>query len=92
LKPARREPPPAFCRSADAMLPGRPVRARYGKGERAEPVSILFARGKARFVGAFPRHRGRADRRDGPPAKNGRAARPTAPTRWSGRSPSRCRG
>ena len=44
----------ATLRSADCALPVRPVRARFGKAKRAEPVAALFARGKARFAGAFP--------------------------------------
>ena len=40
--------------SIDSALPVRPVRARYGKGRRAEPVSALFAQGKAMFAGVFP--------------------------------------
>ena len=40
--------------NADCALPVRGVWARYGKGRRAEPVSVLFARGKAKFAGAFP--------------------------------------
>jgi phage terminase large subunit-like protein len=44
----------SVLRGADVMLPVRPVRARYGKGKRAEPVAILFETGKARFAGAFP--------------------------------------
>jgi phage terminase large subunit-like protein len=41
-------------RSADSALPVRPVKARFGKAKRAEPVFALFARGKAKFAGAFP--------------------------------------
>jgi phage terminase large subunit-like protein len=44
----------SVLRSVDSALPVRPVRARFGKGRRAEPVSALFARGKARFAGVFP--------------------------------------
>ncbi|HEV2746684.1 MAG TPA: terminase family protein [Allosphingosinicella sp.] len=44
----------SVLRTVDSALPVRPVRARYGKGQRAEPVSSLFARGKAKFAGAFP--------------------------------------
>jgi len=44
----------SVLRSVDSALPVRPVRARFGKGRRAEPVSALFARGKARFAGIFP--------------------------------------
>ena len=44
----------SVLRSADVGLPVRPVRARFGKGRRAEPVAILFTRGKAKFAGAFP--------------------------------------
>ena len=44
----------SVLRSADVALPVKPVHARFGKGKRAEPVAVLFARGKARFAGAFP--------------------------------------
>ena len=44
----------SVLRSADCALPVAPVRARYGKGQRAEPVAMKFARGQARFAGAFP--------------------------------------
>jgi phage terminase large subunit-like protein len=44
----------SVLRSVDSALPVRAVKARYGKGKRAEPVSALFARGKAKFAGAFP--------------------------------------
>jgi phage terminase large subunit-like protein len=44
----------SVLRSIDSALPVRPVRARYGKGRRAEPVSALFAQGKAMFAGVFP--------------------------------------
>jgi phage terminase large subunit-like protein len=44
----------SVLRTIDAALPVRPVRARYGKAQRAEPVAILFERGKAKFAGAFP--------------------------------------
>ena len=39
---------------ADSALPVRPVHASYGKGDRAEPVAMLFETGKARFAGTFP--------------------------------------
>jgi phage terminase large subunit-like protein len=44
----------SVLRSVDSALPVRPVKARFGKGRRAEPVSALFARGKAKFAGVFP--------------------------------------
>ena len=44
----------SVLRSVDCALPARPVRARFGKGRRAEPVSALFEAGKAKFAGAFP--------------------------------------
>jgi phage terminase large subunit-like protein len=44
----------SVLRGADCVLPVRGVRARYGKGRRAEPVAHLFERRKARFVGGFP--------------------------------------
>lgn len=44
----------SVLKTADPALPVRPVHARYGKGDRAEPVAMLFETGKARFAGAFP--------------------------------------
>jgi phage terminase large subunit-like protein len=44
----------SVLRGVDSALPVRPAKARYGKSKRAEPVSALFARGKAKFAGAFP--------------------------------------
>ena len=44
----------SLLRTVDCALPVRPVRARFGKGRRAEPVSALFEAGKAKFAGAFP--------------------------------------
>ena len=44
----------SVLRSADCALPVAPVRARYGKAQRAEPVAMKFAKGQARFAGAFP--------------------------------------
>jgi phage terminase large subunit-like protein len=44
----------AVLRTADPRLPVRPVHARYGKGDRAEPVAMLFETGKALFAGVFP--------------------------------------
>jgi phage terminase large subunit-like protein len=44
----------SVLRSVDAALPVRPVRARFGKASRAEPVAIRFEAGKAKFAGAFP--------------------------------------
>jgi len=41
-------------RSVDAALPVKAVRARFGKGRRAEPVQAQFATGRAKFAGAFP--------------------------------------
>ena len=38
----------------DPALPVRPVFARYGKGDRAEPVAMLFETGRAKLAGAFP--------------------------------------
>ncbi|MEA3011483.1 MAG: hypothetical protein QOD42_28 [Sphingomonadales bacterium] len=43
----------SVLRGIDSALPVRPVRARYGKGRRAEPVSARFAQGKAMFAGVF---------------------------------------
>jgi len=44
----------SVLKTADPALPVRPVFARYGKGDRAEPVAMLFETGHARFAGAFP--------------------------------------
>ncbi len=44
----------SVLKTADPALPVRPVHARYGKGDRAEPVAMLFETGKARFAGTFP--------------------------------------
>ena len=44
----------SVLRTADPALPARPVHASYGKGDRAEPVAMLFETGKARFAGTFP--------------------------------------
>lgn len=44
----------SVLKTADQALPVRPVHARFGKGDRAEPVAMLFETGQARFAGAFP--------------------------------------
>ena len=44
----------SVLKARDAALPVRPVWARYGKGERAEPVAMLFETGEAKFAGSFP--------------------------------------
>jgi phage terminase large subunit-like protein len=44
----------AVLRAADAGLPVRPVFARFGKGDRAEPVAMLFETGRVRLAGSFP--------------------------------------
>jgi phage terminase large subunit-like protein len=44
----------SVLRSVDAMLPVRGVKARFGKGLRADPVRARFEAGKAKFAGAFP--------------------------------------
>jgi len=41
-------------RAGEAGLPVRLVHASRGKAARAEPVSVLYERGQARHVGAFP--------------------------------------
>jgi len=46
--------PLSVLKAADPALPARPVRARFGKGDRAEPVAMLFEKGEARFARAFP--------------------------------------
>ncbi len=44
----------SVLRSVDAALPVKAVKARFGKGRRAEPVAVLFETGRARFARAFP--------------------------------------
>ncbi len=44
----------SVLRSVDLALPVRAVKARFGKGRRAEPVAIQFETGRAKFVRAFP--------------------------------------
>ncbi|MEA3032073.1 MAG: hypothetical protein QOH86_89 [Sphingomonadales bacterium] len=44
----------SVLKTADPALPVRPVHAKYGKGDRAEPVAMLFETGKAYFAGSFP--------------------------------------
>jgi phage terminase large subunit-like protein len=44
----------SVLRAADPALPVRPAFARFGKGDRAEPVAMLFEQGRARFAGRFP--------------------------------------
>jgi phage terminase large subunit-like protein len=44
----------SVLRAADQALPVRTVFARFGKGDRAEPVAMLFETGRARLAGAFP--------------------------------------
>jgi phage terminase large subunit-like protein len=44
----------SVLKTADPALPVRPVHAKYGKGDRAEPVAMQFELGKAYFAGAFP--------------------------------------
>jgi phage terminase large subunit-like protein len=44
----------AVLRSADRELPARDVFARYGKGDRAEPVAMLFEGGRVKLAGSFP--------------------------------------
>ena len=75
----------SVLKTADPALPVRPVHARFGKGDRAEPVAMLFETGKARFAGAFPELEDElcAMIRGGGYA--GAGARPTGRTRWSGR-------
>ncbi|HYW14585.1 MAG TPA: hypothetical protein VE891_00335 [Allosphingosinicella sp.] len=78
----------SVLKTADPALPVRPVHARYGKGDRAEPVAMLFETGKARFAGGSrapsPSWRtsfARWSRAGAMPD----AARPTGPMRWCGR-------
>lgn len=42
-------------RSIDAAVPVSPVRATRGKAVRAEPVAALYAQGRVKHAGAFPR-------------------------------------
>jgi phage terminase large subunit-like protein len=44
----------AVLREVDPGVPVTPVRATRGKYLRAEPVSVLYAQGRVRHVGAFP--------------------------------------
>ena len=44
----------SVLRGVDSGLPVRPVKARFGKAKRAEPVAARFEAGKAKFAGAFP--------------------------------------
>ena len=44
----------SVLKAADPALPVRGVHARYGKGDRAEPVAMLFETGKAKLAGSFP--------------------------------------
>ncbi|HYD39084.1 MAG TPA: terminase family protein [Allosphingosinicella sp.] len=44
----------SVLKTADPALPVRPVHARFGKGDRAEPVAMLFETGRARFADSFP--------------------------------------
>jgi phage terminase large subunit-like protein len=44
----------SVLKARDPALPVRPVFARYGKGDRAEPVALLFETGQARVAGSFP--------------------------------------
>ena len=44
----------SVLRGVDCALPVKPVKARFGKAKRAEPVAARFEAGKAKFAGAFP--------------------------------------
>lgn len=44
----------SVLKAADPALPVRGAFARYGKGDRAEPVAMLFETGRAKFAGVFP--------------------------------------
>jgi phage terminase large subunit-like protein len=44
----------SVLKAADPALPVRGAFARYGKGDRAEPVAMLFETGRAKLAGAFP--------------------------------------
>jgi phage terminase large subunit-like protein len=43
----------SVLRAADAGLPVRSVFARFGKGDRAEPVAMLFETGRVKVAGRF---------------------------------------
>jgi phage terminase large subunit-like protein len=44
----------SVLKAAEPALPVRPVFARFGKGDRAEPVAMRFETGEARLAGSFP--------------------------------------
>jgi phage terminase large subunit-like protein len=44
----------SVLRAADFALPVKRVHARFGKGQRAEPVALWFEKGRAKLAGAFP--------------------------------------
>jgi phage terminase large subunit-like protein len=44
----------SVLKAADPAMPVRPAFARYGKGDRAEPVAMLFEKGEAKLAGSFP--------------------------------------
>lgn len=44
----------AVLKARDPALPVRPVWARFGKGDRAEPVQVWFETGRAKLAGTFP--------------------------------------
>lgn len=44
----------SVLKARDRAMPVRPVFARYGKGDRAEPVAMLFETGQAKVAGCFP--------------------------------------
>ena len=46
--------PLSVLKARDPALPVRRVFARYGKGDRAEPVAMQFETGKAKLAGSFP--------------------------------------
>ena len=44
----------SVLKAADPALPVRPAFARYGKGDRAEPVAMLFEKARQSSPGRFP--------------------------------------
>ena len=41
--------------AADVTLPVKPVHARHGKSRRAEPIALLYEKGRVVHIGAFPK-------------------------------------
>ncbi len=75
----------SVLRAASATLPVRLVHASRGKSARAEPVAVLYEKGRVAHVGAFPALEDEMAGCCSTAAMSGPGARPIAPTRWSGR-------